>query len=1201
MYRDLRVNYTMMYSSGILPLYSGHLVNSCDGSKLSFYTEILDFAFIRYLSKLQEYWICELELFNIQMLNNLWDLCGENVKMFLTNFSKNISNFALAEFRTGCLSAVGRFVRLSDVGPMTVFISYNILGVMYWIIGGIDIFAVICPIAVYSMPMPLIDEILAPGMSSSLVRFASHVSSRLLSDIISSYDTITSYITHCSHLTHTMVEVLSVVEIDPVALFHFCLATVGVVSFLFVGTMATKGGIVVHIHTHNDTHNHNTFHNYNNTTISSGSKDNGYDHMYYGKYGITHDMAYDMEHGMTHGMDYGKYIRNFDILNFLPTLVTPSDNLSENITVMTAQIETVITSDSDQSGTEEVDSEVGVLSDDEEKTSVAGCDEANLRLPSDPLKLHCRSPLGSPSQRIERRLRSSRNNSISSIYSVDSVSSQPDSQDTLEHTKADRSKWIEEDGVYDLDLQQQTCKFGYVKGAIEQHESETLLAMLSNLIPDTCKLDNTERYRINFTPSSSSAVITDPPRVSTKKFSVCNSNINKDCELNTVVSQYREKIQKKVAAVFDEIEDIDELELDHVIVHNLSGDKDSMSYESFFDADKPAFSPIVAVLSLGTKRAMFLKPKNSNSISHRVELPPGTLCVFAGQTECKFRHSIPKNFGEPCGQHMTLFFIEKVPAEDRLKSLLLSNNSVSLDHSSVSDVKIRSTPCGSSSPVDKLLLDNNNKDDQLRVKPPFLHSKKTSQKGSLDDHTLVSDDMDFEDDSVMLLAETLRTAINSMDELSVDVELKRNKLSSCGATDIKRRRLATALHLRLGELANRSQQLDPIKLLKFESVDSFSKQDVTDITNTQKHIEECLITMVDDMIDLKVSVALLQPCDDSSGTNTSSSDKKKKKKQPVEIDDLDLNNKINFKDCAMQIKNLTDIALNLKLDLAVTQNSMDGIKEVVKETIKDIEAWYKSAFYSEDSGKIGELHDLMVKKQQVHQSDELQNKDGPAYPKPQSDEFLNNVDPAKQQSVWDTPPTPWMIKKPLVCLITDSIMRHITAKDLGGNYSFNRIDRRNSSGLGHNDVVRTITKLRPDFLFIHLGINDIFADTPIDQTINNFSQFESFLRETVPNTRVVFSLPLLTGYPEQYDRINELRRKLTERIGGINRKPGHKRYMDVQFNRNFFADEDRIPRVAESARQLQRMFGTEDTVHLSPYGKKIIAGNMRDVLFRITR
>ena len=188
-------------------------------------------------------------------------------------------------------------------------------------------------------------------------------------------------------------------------------------------------------------------------------------------------------------------------------------------------------------------------------------------------------------------------------------------------------------------------------------------------------------------------------------------------------------------------------------------------------------------------------------------------------------------------------------------------------------------------------------------------------------------------------------------------------------------------------------------------------------------------------------------------------------------------------------------------------------------------------------------------------------------------------------------------------LITDSIMRRIKDNELGVNHKLHIAHKRDSTGLAHNQLRETIKKIKPDFIYIHLGINDIRIQRPVKQIMAAFGEFMLFIDEEVdPLTKIIFSMPLLNGNKNDYPHILELRSQLHYWITTLDTKVGiWNRQLLFNPNTNFFR-RDAHGNILRNM-QVTEYFNTRkgDYVHLNDFGQKTILANFRYIIHRITR
>ena len=138
-------------------------------------------------------------------------------------------------------------------------------------------------------------------------------------------------------------------------------------------------------------------------------------------------------------------------------------------------------------------------------------------------------------------------------------------------------------------------------------------------------------------------------------------------------------------------------------------------------------------------------------------------------------------------------------------------------------------------------------------------------------------------------------------------------------------------------------------------------------------------------------------------------------------------------------------------------------------------------------------------------------------------------------------------------------------------------------------------EIKPDFIYIHLGINDLQAQPKRSpsQIIECYAEFLIFRSHALPNTKVIFSLPLLPADTRLWDAIFKLH-AMTERfISEIvkDELPEQKdRLTFLNRNSNFRTDEAII-----------RELLARDGLHPSASGQRELSHNIRFVIHKITR
>ena len=182
-------------------------------------------------------------------------------------------------------------------------------------------------------------------------------------------------------------------------------------------------------------------------------------------------------------------------------------------------------------------------------------------------------------------------------------------------------------------------------------------------------------------------------------------------------------------------------------------------------------------------------------------------------------------------------------------------------------------------------------------------------------------------------------------------------------------------------------------------------------------------------------------------------------------------------------------------------------------------------------------------------------------------------------------------------LITDSILRHVTEMDtinaLGVNHELHVFNKRDTSGLNNSRFREEVCELEPDFIYIHLGVNDIHQKVPLKQILSNIYGFNIFTDDRLPSSKTFLSLPLLTGDPQANEDIADLRDCLNLLVNELNKtdnRPVRNRTLFLNQNNNFMRDG-----------RIVYDYYRNDFVHPSERGKAVLLGNLRHSIHEITR
>ena len=177
-------------------------------------------------------------------------------------------------------------------------------------------------------------------------------------------------------------------------------------------------------------------------------------------------------------------------------------------------------------------------------------------------------------------------------------------------------------------------------------------------------------------------------------------------------------------------------------------------------------------------------------------------------------------------------------------------------------------------------------------------------------------------------------------------------------------------------------------------------------------------------------------------------------------------------------------------------------------------------------------------------------------------------------------------------LITDSIMRHIPEDTLGTNHELYVLNYTGSSGLSEKRVRTTLEKMRPDFVYVHLGINDIFCGTDVKEISSKLGEFCLYASEALKETKVVISLPLLTKKASYCEQVRHLH---AVTMGWIVKKAGDAPIADRQFSFN----TNQNMRTTDWTPKSELL--TYDGIHLTPSGKDLMMKNFRYRIHSMTK
>jgi hypothetical protein len=726
--------------------------------------------------------------------------------------------------------------------------------------------------------------------------------------------------------------------------------------------------------------------------------------------------------------------------------------------------------------------------------------------------------------------------------------------------------------------------------------------------------------------------------------SLSNSSVEDD-ELTILVNFLAKKIQSAMSNIFK----VDS-QVGKVIIRRLVTHSEYIPYESLSDKYGLGPNPTVAILPLGSARPFNLK-KNAR-VTHKIPLFAGSLTVLSGDTSRLYTHSIPRGEGSLEVEQLVLFFIGSPVNTSCDFARSLSGGSSSSAGMSESDLdsetdnrsrssaaddrgeiqefslldpqnpSVKITPAespGSASSnslpqIAQLQLTGNDErlsdilqSDKLEVEDTE-DNQETSQCSlsilhpSVESHPSHSPDVHEADktmipatDGIACIRETMVSGIFCLPINQLNRELLRHGCDTTGSEAEKRERLSNHLSSR-------------IRLLT-QNTHLYQHQD----PKVQSMIESTLIDIKTQMKDLAVDVSLLKQDKSEPSTTTQkyleTIDKEVKKSKDLWHQNLATMNLLKSR-----IESAAKVLDNQKANA-------DELDDNFRKLKCELKGWYNSAFFREDSELIKDIHAKVTNSHLIrgHRPWPINNthEDFPPLPnnstggsapqsrrssgftmtssahaaRPRSPGPREQLAPVTRHS--RPPPAEDVQRQFKTTLITDSILRHVTSMDtpnvLGVNHHLSVINKTDLKGLVKNDVKTTLLNQKPDFIYVHLGVNDVSQEETTDESIARVGEFFVYTEHYLPNTKVIVSLP--DGDPVANAKIKELRSGITQLIGFTETAERNKdRRLLLNVNYNFMRD----------GVQVQEFFDHGRT-HLSDRGKDVLLGNFRHVIHDVTR
>ena len=810
------------------------------------------------------------------------------------------------------------------------------------------------------------------------------------------------------------------------------------------------------------------------------------------------------------------------------------------------------------------------------------------------------SPIWTPSQKIARRIRSFSGGSSISVSGSDCNSQLSDSR-APKKSKSSQPKGIEKDGKYELD-QKKTCTAQYMTSFLSEEESDRLFNEISTGIKENFETNKNEWMSVNLEEELHQS---DAENIS-------------QCSLTKQIKHLSEKVEKALCAVFDITTNISQ-----VIIRRLPNFRDYIPYETF--AGKNGANPVTAFLTIGAPRV--LKLRRGTRPTHHVSLHSGTLFALAGRTSLEYSHSIAKGKADFEFEQITLTFIGS--PEDGTSDINspFSSEAKSETESDLSE-DTADEPSESEYESDRIsyinLLPEN------LVIPTFTVESIADTESTHGDSAVPNE----------VTSEHTESATGS-DNMSQDrASLPPPTMER--ASDIIRQdriRNSSLSTVREGEVLNISHSGPHTpdeceRTMIHVSSECTTKPPIPkqDSDHTWLHslIENSIIDLKTEMEKLTVEMAELKlTVGETSQPNNHDARTANLEKQIKKLNDLWEKNL----SATSRIQNLINQVFT---DIHIAEQRASEVDNHLQRLKVDLKNYYNSAFFKEDSNLIKEIHTALCKTPEVRSTsvntqqptateqsvgnypihpsrmphliptEELNSRRGTGFSLTQSPaqihtpnhpQNLNHGPPHDRRDNASAAPQGRNEQQPnktfKTALITDSILRHVQDSDdvLGVNHELKVINKRDTSGLRDVRVLETLIDYKPDYVYVHLGINDIAQRRDLKSTIENLCAFMIFMDGNIPDSKLFLSLPLLTGDPRTNDIVVKMRNSIYKIVNGIQEdQPLKDMKLLVNKNTNFTYDNKPIAELY-----------APDGVHLSQRGKQLILGNLRHHIHGVTR
>ena len=796
---------------------------------------------------------------------------------------------------------------------------------------------------------------------------------------------------------------------------------------------------------------------------------------------------------------------------------------------------------------------------------------SRLDLSSQPLPKTL-SPIWTPGEKLARKLRN-----FSQGSSISPSGSDCSSSGKQAKKKCNQPKGIDKDGAYDLD-QKKTCRAHFITSFLDEAEADRLREDLSADVTIGSQVSRVKPcLNLNFKVDNSKAEGEEPALYKQIKF-------------------LSERLEKTLLNVFDISSKVSK-----VVIRKLPNFKDHIPYETCAGKEGP--NPVVSFLTLGAPR--LLKLRKGSRLTHQAELHSGTLFTLSGRTSLEYSHSIPKGKVDNEYEQITIMFIGS-PQE----------GSLDLESDSASDL------CSSES--ESAISEETEGPSESEYESESIYSNLLNRTDKLVPALTVTNTSDTTLDLPLHLtpsaAEGTTELTNDMERLSDIIEADKLKR---GGTLLKVDSVDGHVH----PGPHTPEECEKTVIPAPGAHQSTSRGETTNSTAWAQSLVE------NSIIDLKTQIEKLtcevKDFNDLTTEKIYSMEQQIKtasfEKQIKKLNDLWERNLTS----TSSIKNAIDQVFT---DLHISELRAQEVDNHLNRLKYDLKNYYNSAFFREDSKLIKEIHKTVSNKTDataaaqtsqtnnnsapqnnfvIHPSrvtntrqgaptNDLQSRRSAGFSMTQS--RRNVITPTQHANPHQTDNADGRIQPQTdrtstrvfkTILITDSILRHVKDVEnaLGVNHNLQVINKRSTWGLKDDEFRAILRREIPDFLYVHLGINDIHQNFDTKQSMENICSLILFMDKYLPDCKVFLSQPLLTGDSDTNHGVRKLRLSIKKFVTGID-TPGRLKDKQILLNENTNFSYNNAP-ISE--------YYSSDRIHLSQRGKTAILGNLRHHIHAVTR